>query len=435
MKDRARRLLVVQVAGLGSDLLAGRSDGGSCGLTFRPMDSVFPSVTCTAQASFRTALPPARHGMVANGFFARELARPLFWQQSAGLVDGPRIWSRARAAGRRVAMLFWQQSLGEAADMIVSPAPIHKHGGGMIQSCYSKPRELYGALCRGVGREFDLMQYWGPLASPRSSDWIAAATAVLLTDSELAPDLCLTYLPALDYDLQRWGPDHARSRRAFAALERELDQLLAAARYGGYDVLVFGDYAIGPVSGGAVFPNRALRDHGRFAVREIRGMAYPDFHESAAFAMVDHEVAHVYVKQAGDADRVRRALEEIDGVGAVLDAAAQEACGIRHARSGEFVVVAAAGRWFAYPWWEAGARPPDYARHVDIHNKPGYDPCELFFGWPPPSVSMDCRRIRGSHGRTGADRRACWAATCAFEQEPASLVELAKAVEGWLGAE
>ncbi len=422
--------LIIQVAGLSHELATSHPAFAALGLTFHPAESVFPAVTCTAQASFRTAAPPMKHGMVANGVFHDDLRKPLFWEQSSALVSGPRIWEAYRASGRRVALLFWQQSLGESVDLLLSPAPIHKHGGGMVDAVYSKPHDLYDRLRARVGRPFRLHRYWGPLASPAASDWIADATVALLDSPDMAPDACFVYLPALDYDLQRFGPRDARCDAAVAAVVRELTALRDAARRHGYALLVFGDYAIGPANK-AAFPNRALRDAGLLVTREVRGRLYPDINESAAFAVVDHEVASVHVRSAALCGATLRTLRATEGVAEVLDRKAQYAAGLRHARSGDFVIVALPGYWFAYPWWDKDKEAPDYAGHVDIHNKPGYDPCELFFGWPPGTVSRNTARIRGSHGRVGAGRQIAWAATSELGH-PATLIELAAALRSQL---
>ena len=427
-----KRLLIIQVAALSSDLLRRNQDLLPAELTFRPMQGVFPAVTCTAQGSFRTASPPAQHGMIANGLYLRDLHRPMFWEQSADLVRGQRIWEGFRRRGGRVGVLFWQQSLGEAADVILSPAPIHRHHGGMIQDCYSEPAGLYARLCRAVGRPFRLAHYWGPRASARAGDWIAAATAALLDDPEVAPDLCLTYLPGLDYDLQRWGTTHPKARRALGATLRQMGLLLAAGRRRGYEVLIFGDYAVADTPAGAVFPNRALKEAGLMKVREIRDMEYPDFHSSPAFAVVDHQIAHVYTRNAADAEAARRVLAELPGVAEVLDRAAQAQLDLNHPNSGELVIVAQEGKWLAYPWWTDNRRKPDYASHVDIHNKPGYDPCELLLGWPPMSVSQNTGRIRGSHGRIGPGREVAWAATMELPGQVLTLIDLAGNVRDWL---
>jgi predicted AlkP superfamily pyrophosphatase or phosphodiesterase len=422
-----KKLLVIDAAALAFDPQIER-------LAFRPMRSVFPAVTCTAQASFRTAAAPARHGMVANGLYYRQLHRPMFWEQSADLVEGPRIWDAFRRRGGTVGLLFWQQSLGEQADVILSPAPIHKHHGGMIQDCYSQPAGLYERLCQTVGGRFNLMHYWGPLASAKAGDWIASATAAVMKEPQAAPGLLLTYLPTLDYDFQRWGPTHAKSAAAKAKLAQQLALLTQAARAAGYEVLIFGDYTIAAVTGGAVFPNRALREAGLMSIRVVGGREYPDFHTSRAFAVADHEVSHVYVRDGADVAKAAAVLRELPGVAEVFDRAAQAGLGLDHANSGELVLVAEEGKWLAYPWWTDKGQAPDFAAHVDIHNKPGYDPCELFFGWPPMSVSQDTRRIRGSHGRAGTGRETVWASTIEFSRPPETLVDLAAAVRDWLDA-
>ncbi|MFB3893123.1 MAG: alkaline phosphatase family protein [Phycisphaerae bacterium] len=429
----ARKLLVIDVAAMGYEFLRSRGAleiGGPFLEEFRPAQSVFPAVTCAVQASFRTASPPSAHGMIANGVYDRRLHRAMFWEQSSDLVAGARIWDAFRGRGGKVGILFWQQSLGESADVILSPAPIHKHHGGMIQDCYSRPAGLYARLCEKIGRPFDLRHYWGPMASPKVGDWIAAAATQVMTDKDLAPDLLMVYLPTLDYDLQRFAPDHPRNRAAMDALKTQLGQLLSASQCGGYEVLVFGDYAIRPCAPGdaAVFPNRALRDAGLMAVRVVKGMLYPDLHSSRAFAMVDHEIAHVYVKNSADIPAAQEVLAKLDGVAEVLDRDDQAKVGIDHANSGELVVIAKEGRWMAYPWWTDKRHTPDYARHIDIHNKPGYDPCELFWGWPPMSVSQDAAKVRGTHGRIGPGREVAWAATFDLGKQADSILDLAAAV-------
>ncbi|MEI6563929.1 MAG: nucleotide pyrophosphatase/phosphodiesterase family protein [bacterium] len=428
-----KRLVIIQAAGLGYDFLTQAFGQNLAGLQFRPLESVFPALTCTVQASFRTATPVSSHGMVANGRFHRELRRPLLWEQSSALVSGPRIWDTFRQQGNRVAMLFWQQSLGEAADTILSPAPIHKHGGGMVQSVYCKPAGLYESLSKRIGRTFPLHRYWGPLASPSSSDWIARATALLLADPNSAPDLCLTYLPALDYDLQRHGPTHPSALRSLETLMKQIALIRDAADRNGYDVIIFGDYAISPVTQ-AIFPNRALLQAGLFQTRTVAGMLYPDFHSSQAFAMVDHEIAHIYLRTPAEAETTKLTLSAVEGIDAILGPQEQHAAGIAHPHSGELILVAKPGYWFAYPWWIDKRKAPDFASHVDIHNKPGYDPCELFFGWPPISVSQDTSRILGSHGALGAGRQAAWAATCPLPGTPTTLLELANVVKRHLEA-
>jgi predicted AlkP superfamily pyrophosphatase or phosphodiesterase len=393
------------------------------------MQTVFPALTCPVQATLRTGLSPSGHGMVANGYFDPTLRKPFFWEQSSALVQGPRVWESFRSRGGTVGLAFFQQSLGEAVDQLVSPAPVHTHGGGMIMGCASTPDTLYPSLARHVGRAFSLHRYWGPLASVKSSDWIAEAVAGDLA-SPNAPDLYIAYLPGLDYDLQRFGPDHPKSVRALAAVSRELQMMFGAAQKNGYEVAAFGDYAITPVTQGAVFPNRALRDAGLFAVRDVRDMRYPDFHQSRAFALVDHQVALVSCADAASAARAAEILGTLEGVAQVLDRAGQAGLGAAHPRAGDLLLVAQPGAWFAYPWWTDPREAPDYAAHVDIHNKPGYDPCELFFGRTPFSVSQDAGKVRGTHGLAGPGCEAALAAT--WPVRAGSLLDLAQELQAWL---
>ena len=207
-----RRILLLQVAGLGYNFLArslGKAEVG--GLAATPMAGMFPALTCPVQATMRTAAPASGHGIVGNGFFSTELWKPLFWEQSSRLVQGPRIWEDLRRRGGTVGQLFIQQSLGPDADVVYSPAPIHKHHGGMILESIALPEELHARLHRELG-VFPLQSYWGPLASIRSSRWIAAATESVMAHER--PDLLYSYIPHLDYALQRYGPDSGAAQKA-----------------------------------------------------------------------------------------------------------------------------------------------------------------------------------------------------------------------------
>ncbi len=420
-----KKLLVVDLAAFGWNLVSHLKD-------FRPAEAVWPAITCTAQASFRTGRRAGDHGVVANGLFFKDLRKVLFWEQSSALCEGPRIWEDFRARGGKVGMMFWQQSMGEEADLVVTPAPIHKHSGGMIQACYTQPTELEARLNEKIGRPFNLMNYWGPLANHKSSDWIVDAIVATMGMPEYAPDLLLTYIPHLDYDLQRHGPESAQARKALDVLLGYLTRLKAACAQHGYDYIFVGDYAIEQVKRGAVFPNRALREAGLFKTRDIRGMVYTDFHTSGAFAIADHQVAHVHCANDATTKAARTVLAALPGVAEVLDRPAMAARGHDHVRAGELVLIAEKGAWFAYPWFEGRDEEPDYASHVDIHNKPGYDPCELFFGWPPMSVSRDTRKIHGAHGNVGAGYEIAWASSLALDPEPKSFLELSAATQRWM---
>jgi predicted AlkP superfamily pyrophosphatase or phosphodiesterase len=257
------------------------------------------------------------------------------------------------------------------------------------------------------------------------------ATIAVMRDKEFSPDLLLTYLPHLDYDLQRYGPGSEQGQQALSLLLGYLHTLKEACNECGYDWLIFGDYAIEQVRG-AIFPNRRLREAGLVGIHDVRGMAYPDFHTHRAFAVVDHQVAHVYCRDAESIEAARLALSDLPGVASILDKEGQKQHGIAHPNSGELVLIAERGSWFAYPWFEDKSEAPDYAGHVDIHNKPGYDPCELFLGWPPGTVSFNTKKIRGSHGNVGENLEIAWSSSLSFEEKPGTLIDLADRVVKWM---
>ena len=364
-----KRLTVI-AAGLGYGTLEANAMTRMAGLEFGAAESVFPAVTCTAQATLRTGLPPPTHGMVANGWWNGELRRPLFWEQSANLVKGARTW------GRSTGLFFLQQSLGEDVDVIVSPAPIHKHGGGMVMSCYTRPTGMAGVLEKLCGR-FPLWRYWGPFASPkvgrRCIDWFEQMTEV----HDVAE--AYLYLPTLDYMAQKYGPASRASAAALREFRRQLERVADICMRRGCELKVTGDYEIAEVTEAPVRPNVVLRKNDLFRTRTVGGRAYPDFFQSAAFAMCDHEVAVIY----GEARE--RAVELLLATGDYE--LPQEGSDPADGR----ILLARRGSWCAYPWWTNPKEAPDFAAHVDIHNKPGFDPKELF---------LFCRgTVRGTHGR------------------------------------
>ena len=425
--SKTPKILAIQCAALGYD--TARQDNilsQAIGMSFQPLRPVFPAVTCCAQGSIRCATAPREHGVIANGFFNRQSRRVDFWNQSARMVAGPRLWANARRRGQRVAMLCYQQSLGEDADFILSPAPIHKHHGGMIDACQSRPDDLGDELTRAVGRPFRLRHYWGPRAGSQSSYWIADATAALM--QRHAPELIFSYLPHLDYALQKFGPAHPAGTAAISVLAQCLQRLSDAARRCGYELLIWGDYAITAVSR-PVFPNRALRDAGLFRCRQVGRMSYPNLYDSRAFAMTDHQIAHVFVDDPADLPAVRSALAALPGVERVQSAAE---AGLDHPNAGEIVLTAEADAWFAYQWWSDAAEAPDYATHVDIHNKIGFDPCELFWDIPFLRSSSDARKPRGSHGRDDSDAAFTASPGLAELLQAKSTLELAQALKARL---
>lgn len=370
------RHLTVIAAGLGYGLLERRGLLRMAGLSFAAAPSVFPAVTCVAQASLRTGLAPAAHGMVANGVWMDDLRKPLFWEQSSRLVKGRRVWEDRRAAGGTVGLYFLQQSLGEDVDQIVSPAPIHKHGGGMVMSCYVKPSDCAQELARRAGT-FPLWRYWGPLASPkvgrRCIAWFERLTEIADVDE------AYLYLPTLDYAAQAKGPDSPAAKAALNEFRRQLERLADICMRRGCGLSVTGDYEITPVTAESVKPNVLLRQQDLFRTRTVAGMAYPDFYQSRAFAMCDHEFCVVYGEERDRAAELLLATGDYE--------MPEDQC------AGKGVVLLAKqGSWCEYSWWTDRREAPDFASHVDIHNKPGYDPTELFF--------FGRGVVKGTHGRS-----------------------------------
>jgi predicted AlkP superfamily pyrophosphatase or phosphodiesterase len=354
----------------------------------RPMRPSFPAVTCSVQATLLSGRPPSEHGIIANGYFDRERFEVRFWEQPAALVQAPRLWEML--PGCRTAVLFWQNSMFINADVVVTPRPLHLESG-MVQWCYSKPAGYYEELARELG-PFRLQSYWGPLAGLDSSRWIARAAQY--TWQKRRPDLLLVYLPHLDYSSQKSGPDSPQARQALREIDAIVGELL------GLDAvsIVCSEYSLSPV-GGVIYPNRILREAGLLRVREIAGREYLDFELSDAFAMVDHQIAHVYCKP-GAVAAARQAL----GSAHPLDWQR-----IEHPRAGELVAVAPPDQWFAYYWWTDWSKAPEFAFTVDIHRKPGYDPCELWFDWRRMARSFKLQTatnpglVKGSHGRVDND--------------------------------
>ena len=384
-----------------------------------PLTTVFPAVTSTVQASITTGLTPRDHGAVANGWYARDRGEVQFWGQHNGLVSGQKVWQAAREAdpAHRSAYLCWWYAMGADVDTVLTPRPVYRYDGRKEPDCYTRPAGLRDALTDALG-PFPLFRYWGPAAGISGTRWILDATRMVVRT--VAPDLSFVYVPHLDYDLQRYGPDGPEAIRAARMADAALAPLLRELRERGTTVLALSEYGI-TAARRPVDINRALRRAGLLSVYAQRGMEYLDPHTSRAFAVSDHQVAQVYVADPADLPRTHAVLSELPGVAEVLDRRGQLAIGAGHERSGELVAVAEPDAWFTYYYWLDDARAPDFARGVEIHRKPGYDPAELFFDphdrWvrgraafallrkragmraPMTVVPLDASVVRGTHGR------------------------------------
>lgn len=394
--------------------------------TVRPLATVTPAVTCAVQATFMTGSLPREHGVVANGWLFRDLLEVWLWRQSNRLVKGEKIWEagKARDPAFTTANLFWWYNMGATHDIGVTPRPIYKADGRKLPDCYTQPSGLRDELTRECGA-FPLFQFWGPGTSIASSRWIA--DAALHVRRTRAPTLTLVYLPHLDYDLQRFGPDDPRVAGSLAEIDAVAGDLIADAGRDGARVIVLSEYGISPVSV-PIHVNRALREAGLLGVRVEDGGELLDVPQSRAFAVADHQIAHIYVADAALLGEVRRIVAALPGVEHVLDRAEQGAYGLDHPNSGELVALARHDAWFTYYYWLDDARAPDFARTVEIHRKPGYDPVELFLdpairspklaiGWRLARrslglrtlmdvIPLDAGLVKGSHGRLIADENA-----------------------------
>lgn len=372
--------LQVIAAGLGYKLLERNGMTEIAGLKFEPKASVFPAVTCVAQASLRTGLSPAEHGMISNGYWSETLRKPIFWEQSCKLIKGERVWNREsripNPEPRTTGLFFFQQSLGEDVELIVSPAPIHKHGGGMIMSCYTKPTGMVDVLTKLCGK-FPLWRYWGPLASPKVGRKCISYFEEMTNVRDV--DEAYLYLPTLDYAAQKYGPDSSAAKSALKEFRRQLERIADIAMHRGCELKVMGDYEITEVTAEPVLPNVILRREGLFKTRTVGGMSYPDFYQSTAFAMCDHEVCVIVGPEREKAAEILLAAKEFERSPFNLQPSTFN------------LLLAKSGAWCGYEWWTDKREAPDFASHVDIHNKPGYDPKELFF--------FNKGIVKGTHGR------------------------------------
>jgi predicted AlkP superfamily pyrophosphatase or phosphodiesterase len=394
----------------------------------RPMRDIVPAVTCTAQATLLTGALPDVHGIVANGWLFRDTGEVRFWQQSNHLIQAEPLYrtARRRAAEHgksfRCAKLFWWFNQGADVDVSVTPKPWYGANGNKVFGIHGSPPGLTERLEAKLG-PFPFHSFWGPMAGLPCTQWIARCAAEILRAER--PDLTLVYLPHLDYDPQRFGVESCDMPRLVRQLDDACAPVLDAAKEPGGHVWVVSEYGHVTVSR-PVLVNRSLRQSGLLSARPGPFGETLDTFESRAFAVCDHQVAHVYVRDSADVPRVRDVLAPLPGVARLVSGEERAELHLNHERAGEVIALAERAAWFAYPFWLNDRDAPDYARTVDIHRKPGYDPCELFYDpylwWPMGRamfrlfqkklgfryrmdvIPLDATLVRGSHGLPAADR-------------------------------
>lgn len=378
--------------------------------TIEPM---LPAVTTSVQSTYLTGEWPSKHGIVGNGWYDREDCEIKFWKQSNKLVQAEKIWEKAKKVDPSFtcAKMFWWYNMYSSADYAVTPRPNYLADGRKIPDCYSHPGELRDELQAKLG-QFPLFQFWGPGANIKSSEWIANAS--MITDEKYNPTLSLIYLPHLDYCLQKYGPDLTKISQELKAIDQVVASLVNYYEARNARIIILSEYGIGPVTH-PIHINRILREQDLLAIRIERGLELLDPGASKAFAVADHQVAHVYINDATVTGKVRKLLEKTPGIELVLDKNDQKEYHIDHERSGDFVLMADKESWFTYYFWNDDQKAPDYARVVDIHKKPGYDPVEMFmtsklraaskllrkkagFRYVMDVIPLDATLIKGSHG-------------------------------------
>lgn len=387
------------------------------------IEPVLPGVTCAVQSTYVTGKWPAEHGIVGNGWYFKDECEVKFWRQSNKLVQQPKLWDdlKEKYPDFTCANHFWWYNMYSNVDFSITPRPNYLADGRKIPDVYSYPPQLRDDMQKALGT-FPLFEFWGPKTTINSSKWIA--DAALLTDKKHNPDLTLIYLPHLDYNLQRYGLDFEIISKDLQEIDTVVEQLVKHYEALNARVILLSEYGITNVNR-PVHLNRVLRREGMIAVREERGLELLDAGESDAFAVADHQIAHVYCKDSKDIARVAKIIKSVEGVEKVLYGDDLKTHHINHERCGDIVVVADKDSWFTYYFWLDDSKAPDYARMVDIHKKPGYDPVEMMtdpkdklvmakvvgkllkkkmgFRTVMDIIPIDATLIKGSHGRLTED--------------------------------
>ena len=418
-----QRLAVINVVGLSSGLLGEATPRLSQFAAEQGVQSfppAFPAVTCTAQSNMLTGKNPSVHGIVANGWHDRESCEVKFWKQSNRLVHGEKIWDvlHQRIPGFTCANLFWWYNMASTADITITPRPLYLADGKKSFDIHTQPMNLREAIKADLG-DFPFPSFWGPAAGIGCSQWISRSAQWI--ENHHAPQLSLVYLPHLDYSLQKYGPEAPEIAQELRDIDAIVGELLDFYQRNNVRVIIVSEYGISAVNQ-PIHLNRALRTAGFLSIKDELGRDGLDVFMSDAFAVADHQIAHVYVREKHRIDEVKKLLEDVPGVEKVLHAEEIWSPGIATERAGDLIAIAKAGAWFTYYFWENDERAPDYARTVDIHRKPGYDPAELFLdpsiAFPKIKIAqfllkkklgfralmevipLDSRTVKGSHGRS-----------------------------------
>lgn len=416
------KTVVIDIVGLSSSLINEHTPflkkyAAENGLnTIEPM---LPALTTSVQSTFVTGKWPNEHGIVGNGWYDRSDSEVKFWKQSNKLVQAEKIWEAAKKMDPSFtcSKMFWWYNMYSGADYSVTPRPNYLADGRKLPDCYSHPAELRDELQNELG-QFPLFKFWGPATDVSSTQWIADAS--IYTDKKYDPTLSLIYLPHLDYCLQKYGQDITAIKKDLSEIDKIVEQLVSYYSAKKAKIILLSEYGITNVDR-PVHINRELRKNGLLQLRTERGLELLDPGASKAFAVADHQVAHIYCINPSVTSQVRKILEQVPGIEVVLDKEEQKKYHIDNERSGDLVVMADGRSWFTYYFWLDDAKAPDYARVVDIHKKPGYDPVELFMTskaragykllrkklglrYVMDVIPLNAELIKGSHGRLATEK-------------------------------
>jgi len=393
-----KKLIVLNIPGLvrkDVEKIKPENISNIIGENYSSLIPTFPAVTCSTQSSILTGTYPTEHGIIANGYYNRIYKQIHFWDQPCDLVQKPQIWDILKKKNPEIktAVLFWQNTLYSNSDIVITPKPIHLENN-FVMWCYSKPLGFYEQIVKELG-EFDLKWYWGPFVSIESSKWIVNATKITIKNH--TPDLVLTYIPHLDYAGQKYGPESSEFEKSILEVDELIGDLMSFLKteYMDYEIIIISEYGFNRVNN-SISPNKILNENSLLQTRIIEGKQYIDFELSNAFAMCDHQIAHIFIKP-GFEEKVTSIFEK-QSIGKILNKKLQNELRIDSERSGDIVLISKINSWFDYHWWTDEKYAPDFTFSVDIHRKPGFDPLELFFDISTKKISHDTSLIKGSHG-------------------------------------
>ncbi len=336
----------------------------------------FPAVTCTSQSNYLTGKKPNVHGIVGNGWYFKDECEIKFWKQSNKLVESEKLWDILKKENNNFTCsnMFWWYNMYSSVDFSLTPRPNYLADGRKIPDIYSFPSNLRDKIQNKLG-SFPLFDFWGPNTSIKSSEWIANAS--ILTDKLYDPTLSLIYLPHLDYNLQRFGQDISKISKDLTEIDQVVENLVKYYEKKKSQIVLLSEYGITNVNN-PIHLNRILRNEGYLNIRVEQNLELLDPGASKAFAVCDHQISHIYLNDKSIKNKIKILIQNQKGVEKVLSDNQIKHHDLNHERCGDLVVIADKNSWFTYYYWDDDAKAPDFARTVDIHKKPGYDPVEMY---------------------------------------------------------